>query len=72
MKQKFFVVERSQHVYLTFIAEAHDGLCSISTVDNSKGIIRITVPEGREAEVESFMDAMKAEIGMEEIEWPVS
>ncbi len=67
MKPRFFKVERKHHAYLTFIAEAHDGLCSMSTVDNARGIVRITAPQGREEELECFLEAMNDEIGMEEL-----
>ena len=71
MKQRFFRVERCHHAYLTFIAEAHDGLCSISTVDNGAGIVRITAPQGREEELYDFIGAMIDELAMEEVRWPV-
>lgn len=67
MNNRFFKVDRQQHVYLTFIAEAHDGLCTISTVDNAAGIIRISAPQGREQEVDQFILALQDEIGMEEL-----
>ena len=67
MNPRFFFVERSQHVYLTFIAEAHEGLCTVSTVDNARGIVKIIAPEGREHELESFIKGIKEEISMEEL-----
>ena len=70
MTARFFKVERAQHVYLTFIAEAHDGLCTISTVDNAKGIVRIIAPEGQEQEVAGLIQALQNEIGMVEVAWP--
>ncbi len=70
MNPRFFKVERAQHAYLTFITEAHEGLCSISTVDNARGIVRIMTPEGRDQEVTELIQALQAEIGMEEVAWP--
>lgn len=67
MKPRFFRVERSQHVYLTFIAESYEGLCTVSTMDNARGIIRILPTEGREKELERFILALQHEIGMEEV-----
>lgn len=69
MKNRFFQVDQSQHGYLTFISDGHEGLCSISTVDRQNGIIKITAPDGREAEVDSFILAMTDEIGMKEVKW---
>jgi len=67
MHTRFFKVDRQQHVYLTFLAEAHDGLCAVSTVDQQQGIIRISAPPGREHEVDQFILALQDEIGMEEL-----
>jgi hypothetical protein len=39
---RFFKVERSQHAYLTFIVESYEGICTVSTVDNKNGIIRVS------------------------------
>ncbi len=72
MNPRFFKVERKHHAYLTFITEAHEGLCSISTVDNALGIVRVSVPHGREREMEGLLSALKEEIGMEEVSWPES
>ena len=67
MKPRFFRVARSQHAYLTFIAESYEGLCTVSTVYNKNGIIRVLAPEGREDELEGLIHALQEEIGMEEI-----
>lgn len=70
MQSQFFKIDRSQHAYLTFIAEAHEGLCSISTVDQQQGIVRISAPQGREQELREFLEAFKKEIGIQEVSWP--
>ena len=70
MKPRFFKVDRNQHAYLTFINESYEGLCTISTVDNKNGIIRVIAPEGQEEELEGLLGALKKEIGMEEVVWP--
>ena len=67
---RFFKVERSQHAYLTFITESSEGLCTVSTVDNKNGIVRVIAPEGREEELEGLIRALQEEIGMEEVAWP--
>jgi len=72
MIPRFFRVERSQHAYLTFITESYEGLCTVSTVDNKNGIVRIIAPEGRENELEGLLVALKKEIGMEEsVDYPL-
>lgn len=69
MKPRFFQIDRSQHAYLTFIAEAHEGLCTISTVDQQQGIVQISAPQGRDPEVQEFLEAFKNEVGMREVVW---
>lgn len=70
MTPRFFRVPRSQHAYLTFITESYEGLCTVSTVDNAAGIIRVLPAEGREEELEGLLEALREEIGMEEVTWP--
>ncbi len=67
MTPRFFNVERSQHAYLTFITESYEGLCTVSTVDNKNGIVRIIAPEGREEELEGLIHTLQQEISMEKI-----
>lgn len=68
MYTRLFKVERHHHVYLTFLAEAHEGLCTVSTVDQQQGIVRISAPTGREHEVAQFILALQLEIGMQEVD----
>ncbi|MDK9718597.1 MAG: DUF4911 domain-containing protein [Trichlorobacter sp.] len=64
---RYFRVERSQHAYLTFIVESYEGICTVSTVDNAKGIIRVLPSEGQEQDLEGLLAALREEIRMEEI-----
>lgn len=70
MTPRYFRVARADHAYLTFIAEGHEGLCAVSTVDQGLGIVRIAAPQGREQELEGLIQALCVEIGMEEVTWP--
>lgn len=72
MKPRYFRVDRSQHAYLTFIMESYEGICTVSTVDNTKGIIRVLPSAGQEQDLEGLLEALRGEIGMEEISWPLS
>lgn len=67
---RYFQVDRSQHAYLTFIIESYEGVCTVSTVDNARGIVRILAPEGRTGEFEGLLAALHKEIGMHEVNWP--
>ncbi len=66
MYTRFFKVNHQQHVYLTFLAEAYEGLCTVSTTDKQLGIVRISAPAGRERELDDFIRALTGEIDMEE------
>lgn len=70
MKPRFFRVDRGQHAYLTFIVESYEGICTVSTVDNAKGIVRVLPSEGQEEDLEGLLRALHDEIGMEEVVWP--
>ena len=67
MKPRFFRVDRNQHAYLTFIVESYEGICTVSTVDNAQGIVRVLPSEGQEQDLEGLIRALQEEIGMEEI-----
>lgn len=67
MHTRFFKIDRQQHAYLTFLAEAHEGLCTVSTVDQQQGIVRISAPPGRKQEVNRFIRALQDEISMQEV-----
>ena len=72
MTPRYFRVDRSQHAYLTFIVESYEGICTVSTVDNANGIIRVLPSEGQEQDLEGLLSALRQEIGMEEVAWPVA
>lgn len=67
---RFFMVPKQHHVYITFLAEAHEGLCTVSTVDRQQGIIRFMAPAGQEKELAGLIESLEIEIGMKEVEWP--
>lgn len=70
MPPRYFMVDRSQHAYLTFIIESYEGICTLSTVDNAKGVVRVLPSEGQEQDLEGLLAVLRDEIGMEEVSWP--
>lgn len=70
MTTRCFKLTRRDHMYLTFLVEAHEGLCTVSTVDQRNGIVRISAPEGREQEVASFITALTHELDLQEVPCP--
>lgn len=70
MTTRCFKLTRRDHMYLTFLVEAHEGLCTVSTVDQRNGIVRISAPPGREQEVADFITALKRELDLQEVPCP--
>ena len=69
MKIWYCKVPRPEQIMLTFLAEAQEGLCTVSTVDQEQGILRIMATEGQETEALEFINALKSEIGLQEVQW---
>lgn len=67
MTARHYKVPHQEHVYLTFIVESYEGLATVSTVDIPAGIVRITPAAGRDQEWEGLLEALRGEIGMEEL-----
>lgn len=72
MYPRYFMVPKAAQAYLTFIVESYEGICSLSTVDIAQGIVRISVPPSPTKELDSLVEAMCSETGMEEVQWPAS
>ena len=60
-------VNKKDIYYVKFIFEGYDGLAVVSTENVGKGILRIWVPPGREAEADALIEALSKEIFMERL-----
>ena len=55
-------VDRSEIAFIKFIFEAYDGLAVLRTTDPAKGIIKLHIAPGCEAQVDRILQDLKKEI----------
>ncbi len=63
----FYRVDPRQVHYVRFILEACDGLGVLSTEDPDSGLVRLTVPPGRESEIRALFDSLSKEFFLEPV-----
>ena len=61
-ENRYFQLASRDMVYLKFILEAYEGLCTMSTIDGKKGLVRINYPSCFATDVAGLMQALAAEI----------
>jgi hypothetical protein len=61
MVARRLIVRASDVVFVKGIVEAHDGLAAVYAEEG--GDLTIAAPAGREAELESLLDGLVAEVG---------
>lgn len=64
---RYFKVDRRDLVLLKFILEAYEGMSTLSTVDQTGVIIRLSIQGGFEADVLGVLDAVGADISLHEV-----
>jgi hypothetical protein len=64
---RYFKVDRHDLVYLKFILEAYEGMSTLSTVDQTGVIIRLSIPYGFADDVQSILDTVGADIPIIEV-----
>ncbi len=64
---RFFKIERCDLVYLKFILEAYEGMSTLSTVEPKAGVVRLSIQAGFEADIQSVLEAIGAEITIQEL-----
>ncbi len=67
MTDLFFRVRQRDIAYIKFILEAYEGMNVMSTADNGKGIIKVSVMPGFEHDMDGLLEDMGKEIVMEKI-----
>lgn len=63
-RSRHFRTERRHLVYLKFVTEAYEGLCTLSTVDRKGGVVRITYSPEAEEDVSALLAALTREIAL--------
>lgn len=64
---RYFRVERRDIVFLKFITEAHEGLSTMSTVDNKQGVVAITFEPWAARDISSLLESLGREIPLVEV-----
>jgi Domain of unknown function (DUF4911) len=63
---RYFLLDRRDLVYLTFILEAYEGLATLSTVDKQQTLVSITTFPGSAAALDDLLAALGKEITLTE------
>ncbi len=66
----YFRLPRREIGYLRFILEGYDGLAFMRTLDSKIGLVEITWPPVRSADVKALLQALAVEVGLEEVATP--
>jgi len=64
---RYFKVGRRDLVYLKFILEAYEGMSTLSTVEPHGVIVRLSIPFGFEADMQSLLDVLRADLPITEV-----
>ena len=64
---RFFQLASRDLVYMKFILEAYEGLCTMSTVDGKRGIVRVSYQRPCAGDLAALMDALGREIAVREV-----
>jgi hypothetical protein len=60
--KRYYRVDRRQIAFIKFIFEAYDGIAGMRTINPSKGIIKLHIAPGCEAQVDLILQDLKKEI----------
>ncbi|MBI5843235.1 MAG: tRNA (N6-isopentenyl adenosine(37)-C2)-methylthiotransferase MiaB [Deltaproteobacteria bacterium] len=59
-----YYVDPAEIHFVRFVTEAWDGVAFMSTLDERAGLIRLSVPPGREGEADEMMDALGRDVSL--------
>ena len=62
-------VDRRDIFYIHYIMEGYDGLSTVSTLDQSMGLIQLTYPETCRGDLIDLIHALQAEDVIKEVMW---
>ena len=69
--KKYFRVDRRKIALIKFTLEAYEGVGLLTTVDSESGLVVISIPPGREMEVDTIISDLKDNILIEPVEGPL-
>jgi hypothetical protein len=64
---RYFKIDRKDLVYLKFILEAYEGMSTLSTVEPKEVIVRLSIPQGFEADIQAVLSSVSESIQLEEV-----
>lgn len=67
---RFFQINRRDLVYLKFILEAYEGLSTLSTVDQTAGIVQLSYPACFAGDMKDLVSALARDITITEVRHP--
>ena len=67
MTDLFFRVRQRDIAYIKCILEAYEGMNVMSTADNGKGIIKVSIMSGFEDDMNGLLENLGKEVEMERI-----
>jgi len=70
--KKVYRTPRQHIAYLRFVLESYDGLAFIRTLDSQLALVEIAYPPSRSVDAESLLQALAAELPLEETDPPTS
>ena len=68
--KRYFQMPRAEIGHLRFILESYDGLAFARTLDRQLALVEIAYPPSRVRDVETLLDALRKEVGMQEVAAP--
>ena len=66
-ENRYFQLAGRDMVYMKFILEAYEGLCTMSTIDGKRGIVRVNYPLPFAGDLAALMAALAGEIAVTEV-----
>lgn len=69
--RRFFRLAASDIARFQFVIEGHEGMATVSTVDQRAAVVMLRIPEGRESEVDCVLESLRGEMGIDFREEPV-
>lgn len=68
--KRYFQIPRAEIGHLRFILESYDGLAFARTLDKTIALVEIAYPYSRLQDIEPLLDALKLEVGLQEVVAP--
>lgn len=66
---RYYQVNRRDLVFLKFILEAYEGMSTMTTVQREGAIVRLTIPAGFAADMQSLLAALSSDIPLHETDF---